>query len=271
MKSDISLGSSPLARGLHNDVERRFVRERIIPARAGFTAGHCHHFCESQDHPRSRGVYQVREGLIPDARGSSPLARGLPFSTATPASAFRIIPARAGFTPHEDGEPRASADHPRSRGVYRRILRPPRMRRRIIPARAGFTMPPDCLHPPPQDHPRSRGVYGGGGGGHRCVPGSSPLARGLRGRCLLDRGRQRIIPARAGFTGTDPRNGGDGRDHPRSRGVYGMVGVTMGGAEGSSPLARGLHVRSFPGAPPPRIIPARAGFTCGIRPRPWTR
>ena len=40
-----------------------------------------------------------------------------------------------------------------------------------------------------------------------------------------------------------------------------MVGVTMGGAEGSSPLARGLLAWFQAYVQPTRIIPARAGFT----------
>ena len=74
------------------------------------------------------------------------------------------------------------ADHPRSRGVYRRS---PRTRRggggssplarglqeqlnsledvsRIIPARAGFTSSAGADMVMPSDHPRSRGVYPSG-------------------------------------------------------------------------------------------------------------
>ena len=70
-----------------------------------------------------------------------------------------------------------------------------------------------------------------------------------------------IIPARAGFTDADIRRAYRGGDHPRSRGVYGRVGVTMGGAEGSSPLARGLLELPDLSQERRRIIPARAGFT----------
>ena len=70
-----------------------------------------------------------------------------------------------------------------------------------------------------------------------------------------------IIPARAGFTRFHHFVTIDGRDHPRSRGVYRPHVQALGDGEGSSPLARGLR--------PPRqrvmrdagIIPARAGFT----------
>ena len=54
-------------------------------------------------------------------------------------------------------------------------------------------------------------------------------------------------------------------DHPRSRGVY--AGVDGAGAlvVGSSPLARGLRPRRRVAYRHYRIIPARAGFTVGLR------
>ena len=51
-------------------------------------------------------------------------------------------------------------------------------------------------------------------------------------------------------------------DHPRSRGVYPGVGERVQGAEGSSPLARGLRVLPRQVRRHRGIIPARAGFTC---------
>ena len=58
--------------------------------------------------------------------------------------------------------------------------------------------------------------------------GSSPLARGLRGRYEISPCYRRIIPARAGFTvDAQPRERGLG-DHPRSRGVYGDSVATNG-------------------------------------------
>ena len=70
-----------------------------------------------------------------------------------------------------------------------------------------------------------------------------------------------IIPARAGFTQSQPNPAGTSQDHPRSRGVYrhGDPAGLAGG--GSSPLARGLPARSCSSSLAPRIIPARAGFT----------
>ena len=91
------------------------------------------------------------------------------------------------------------------------------------------------------DHPRSRGVY--------------HLEVGL-GPVLV-----RIIPARAGFTVTVTPSERGARDHPRSRGVYPPPRTSPAPTAGSSPLARGLRAPTGGAAGPPRIIPARAGFT----------
>ena len=91
--------------------------------------------------------------------------------------------------------------------------------------------------------------------------GSSPLARGLQlGLQLPGRGGG-IIPARAGFTFRKPSFTHLRRDHPRSRGVYFCFDAEVLGAEGSSPLARGLLIAIYVHNQDERIIPARAGFT----------
>mgnify|MGYP001676416991 CR=1 FL=1 len=54
------------------------------------------------------------------------------------------------------------------------------------------------------------------------------------------------------------------RDHPRSRGVYLPRCGQQHGQQGSSPLARGLHMRPLNKRVTKRIIPARAGFTRSV-------
>ena len=261
LSSSVMSGSSPLARGLPQEVSRRAGGAGIIPARAGFTPTCGLLRGRTRDHPRSRGVYPDTDMWAAIADGSSPLARGLLREWLLRRRRARIIPARAGFThgPEETLQPRG--DHPRSRGVYpayylRDVCQPgssPLARglpkrgvvkdlfMGIIPARAGFTKCALTLKFCVGDHPRSRGVY-------RRTPhragerdGSSPLARGLQ---LLQRGEsqsRRIIPARAGFT------------------VF--FSIALGPIGGSSPLARGLLRRGVRGRLCLRIIPARAGFT----------
>ena len=254
-------GSSPLARGLRGGMQVDGVEIRIIPARAGFTVYGGYSWCDSRDHPRSRGVYIFCHQASTAVSGSSPLARGLRPEHSAMRCNLRIIPARAGFTPRSPIPYSRRKDHPRSRGVYfqatgsiaslsgssplargllRRYLAHDRWRR-IIPARAGFTTY------------RSTIIMATGG--------SSPLARGLRRRHRPDLRNQRIIPARAGFTGRTSVSWSSGRDHPRSRGVYSRNHAQKTSRTGSSPLARGLHGHRLLVGGSPRIIPARAGFT----------
>ena len=177
-------------------------RRGIIPARAGFTLNAVAGGNAETDHPRSRGVY------------SSPCG--------APGPPFGIIPARAGFTGSGSQAGGHEADHPRSRGVYPveitdtlsgrgssplarglpgKHLEPP-SGRRIIPARAGFTVVADVRGETQWDHPRSRGVYHVRPASLLPIPGSSPLARGLREPRPRPLRLKRIIPARAGFTRT---------------------------------------------------------------------
>ena len=280
---------------------------RIIPARAGFTTGTPARRPRAGDHPRSRGVYMLPQEAGEGDQGSSPLARGLPPGDPTAEHGAGIIPARAGFTFTAIGVLLTVGDHPRSRGVYRRRRRMLRSMRgssplarglhnrpdtlsdpgRIIPARAGFTRPSTPATPPIRDHPRSRGVYQaldimtdtavGSSPLARGLPlapgtvddlvGSSPLARGLRGPPHRPAAGRRIIPARAGFTLEDKERRRAGQDHPRSRGVYPSMSSLDPWSFGSSPLARGLLGLDRGRLLWHRIIPARAGFTGGLRAR----
>ena len=195
-----SEGSSPLARGLRAGLVGQVRPVGIIPARAGFTGWARGHLTLAWDHPRSRGVYV-------QGRHSPPGGLG-------------IIPARAGFTSRVRSGRGGAPDHPRSRGVYptpratscsacgssplarglRGVDLDDARDRGIIPARAGFTTGWRSRHRRAGDHPRSRGVYSSRTRGLVGVPGSSPLARGLRVDGDIPGHRRWIIPARAGFT-----------------------------------------------------------------------
>ena len=253
-------GSSPLARGLHDDTASTPGNIRIIPARAGFTGGNICGPLERRDHPRSRGVYRGRALRSRPTRGSSPLARGLLRAHHGRHAVHRIIPARAGFTDGAQAILTTNEDHPRSRGVYRApdsfarssagsspLARGLHTRQcvvddfcRIIPARAGFTSARFRKASPSSDHPRSRGVYALNKFTPQRNEGSSPLARGLRSRILGRLRSFRITPARAGFTSRTWTKAPATTDHPRSRGVYRGSMRAISPRVGSSPLARGL-------------------------------
>ena len=275
------MGSSPLARGLLHRLVRVDLGGRIIPARAGFTPPWGRSGRERRDHPRSRGGYWRSTRTSQKGAGSSPLARGLPGTVPGSPAAGRIIPARAGFTRRWPRRRRAPPDHPRSRGVYTSSRTGTRLRAgssplarglldgargqergvRIIPARAGFTRHGGRQARCGWDHPRSRGVYLPLSYNDWLRAGSSPLARGLLPAAIKEAAAMRIIPARAGFTTGGRSTGLRLRDHPRSRGVYTSKNTLVLLPEGSSPLARGLHLRPRNGGAIVRIIPARAGFT----------
>ena len=99
----ITVGSSPLARGLPVSGSAMSAVVGIIPARAGFTPLPPGRRSRGRDHPRSRGVYALNTKDTIIAQGSSPLARGLQPGREHHGPAGGIIPARAGFT----------ASHPR--------------------------------------------------------------------------------------------------------------------------------------------------------------
>ena len=94
----VNVGSSPLARGLQDAGKALTDRTGIIPARAGFTLLGCSPDGLPEDHPRSRGVYVMKNALEKGEEGSSPLARGLQNDEHRHYDHQRIIPARAGFT-----------------------------------------------------------------------------------------------------------------------------------------------------------------------------
>ena len=235
----------------------------IIPARAGFTQPGYPSDELFPDHPRSRGVYCDREHGIIVFWGSSPLARGLRTTLRRSPGQSRIIPARAGFTSRLTACPTCfSGSSPLARGLPPQGPAPAACPG-IIPARAGFTNPMSGLTGGTEDHPRSRGVYPDPAQYVTRKDGSSPLARGLRSRAPTSILIERIIPARAGFTGPGRWSVRFRPDHPRSRGVYSFFVRGMVSPRGSSPLARGLLPRGYAVARRARIIPARAGFTSG--------
>ena len=219
--SSTTTGSSPLARGLQDDMVCPRRRWGIIPARAGSTHSVSYWRARVSDHPRSRGVYCSASPVIGADIGSSPLARGLLYYDPNMRTVIGIIPARAGSTAFFSGQSVQLSDHPRSRGVYvpagggdevpggssplaRGLLNDLSIlvaQERIIPARAGSTATTTTHSWRRSDHPRSRGVYFAASSYICITVGSSPLARGLlhtpEGEALL----AGIIPARAGSTG----------------------------------------------------------------------
>ena len=89
--------------------------------------------------------------------------------------------------------------------------------------------------------------------------GSSPHARGTRGRQVPRHVVIRFIPACAGNALPSDTRNGQMPVHPRMRGERSFVLGPVLEHVGSSPHARGTLSSVLPAKPPPRFIPACAG------------
>ncbi|SHG87522.1 hypothetical protein SAMN05444320_115101 [Streptoalloteichus hindustanus] len=196
-------------------------------------------------------------------------------------SSLRLIPACAGPTAPSAPIRGVLWTHPRVRGADPPPLDPPlrldgsspRVRgrldldrayatlRRLIPARAGPTMPPAEHEVPRWAHPRACGADVRVVAVREYEGGSSPRVRGRR----LPQDRQgvveRLIPARAGPTGTAPAGSRPPRAHPRVRGADAGGQLSVLPTAGSSPRARGRRASAVSGVDVARLIPACAGPT----------
>ncbi len=272
-------GSSPHARGTPPRSGVRSRPARIIPACAGNAAPRRSGATVPPDHPRMRGERCAR--ILPTSSycGSSPHARGTRVSADSGAVTYRIIPACAGNADPNGGWRSGAPDHPRMRGErshavahgVRHVGSSPHARgtlfagwvavdvRRIIPACAGNADLCDLPLPPKPDHPRMRGERTGvvvATNGHR---GSSPHARGTRGRLPCLPYLLRIIPACAGNAFNAARVRSPPSDHPRMRGERPSLSPAACPSGGSSPHARGTHGSRLHDDRRARIIPACAG------------
>ena len=213
-------GSSPLARGGRVLAGDERGARGLIPAGAGRTRTGPRRCRGHRAHPRWRGEDLAFPWMGSSRPGSSPLARGGHNLRRVNRSSQRLIPAGAGRTCPLVRPCVLTRAHPRWRGedvkglsVYGARVgssplarggpgrRCPRDRpRRLIPAGAGRTR-----HRPRRPrgrpaHPRWRGEDHDLSGRHLPTRGSSPLARGGRGRGSGRRPRPGLIPAGAGRT-----------------------------------------------------------------------
>ena len=236
-----------------------------------------------------RGEHKRKGRRVGRPRGSSPRARGAPWSGECGTERRGIIPACAGSTARPAAGRCTTRDHPRVRGehsdTFPRVIviegSSPRARgahsapesgsslKGIIPACAGSTKPRWFSAWFPGDHPRVCGEHNVTHSECLITKGSSPRARGARGERHDRDARSGIIPACAGSTLVESCRPVAARDHPRVRGEHQVVTGTWKGRLGSSPRARGAH-RRHPRAVPARgIIPACAGST--LSPLPMIR
>ena len=131
----------------------------------------------------------------------------------------------------------------------------------LIPARAGNTHSVYRAGGNAGAHPRSRGEHLSRFLMRLRISGSSPLARGTRGKIKHAVAWAGLIPARAGNTPAGAAASAGGGAHPRSRGEHLPVIPNAARAAGSSPLARGTLSGWVACTVAGGLIPARAGNT----------
>ena len=279
-------GSSPHGRGKHTSRSCKPRPGRLIPARAGKTAGPLCVGRVVQAHPRTGGENQARSLHSDLVRGSSPHGRGKLNNVGRGLEAGRLIPARAGKTLSPLSRASRGGAHPRTGGenVIVSVLAntsngsSPHGRGkqtevalqiftgRLIPARAGKTLPP---HPPgaaTPAHPRTGGENPRPARRIAMSPGSSPHGRGKPNPRQPNRLPGRLIPARAGKTPRYRRPHKPRTAHPRTGGENSARGLSHAMAGGSSPHGRGKHGYPRPWRAVVRLIPARAGKTLILHP-----
>ncbi|RYQ51536.1 hypothetical protein PG1604B_1278 [Bifidobacterium pseudolongum subsp. pseudolongum] len=281
-------GSSPHMRGKPAVLRSERGAQRIIPAHAGQTPWGMARRSGTSDHPRTCGANSGAGLWFSQDSGSSPHMRGKLTVLSPSLARQRIIPAHAGQTPAAIGRSGCQPDHPRTcganpyitNGVVRWHGSSPHMRGkqtppaihakrpRIIPAHAGQTRQNTHHEPGCADHPRTCGANLDGGVETAWLGGSSPHMRGKRG--LLTEGDivDGIIPAHAGQTFYRPPAHHGRPDHPRTCGANSSRSNTSTFKNGSSPHMRGKPARLAPPVARSRIIPAHAGQTPMLLPRP---
>ena len=155
----------------------------------------------------------LRTGIIPACAGSTMLPAVL-------IGASRDHPrVRGEHRPLSLPSARASGSSPRARGAQHVRNRNP-VREGIIPACAGSTRTGRRAQDQKGDHPRVRGEHDQEPWRDGWGTGSSPRARGARGRVRPGAGVVGIIPACAGSTRAFVLLAAGCRDHPRVRGEH---------------------------------------------------
>ena len=218
--------------------------------------------------------------------GSSPRGRGKQCAADLVGGVDGLIPARAGKTSEANRPGETLSAHPRAGGensklqaaLNRETGSSPRGRGKLgvcaigarvcglIPARAGKT---DCGVQFPgraAAHPRAGGENRGLSRKRRRLHGSSPRGRGKLRRLAPSRALIRLIPARAGKTGTGGSRSVSPRAHPRAGGENACEASERRGQVGSSPRGRGKPTHALATGFKRRLIPARAGKTIECRP-----
>ena len=197
---EVAAGSSPHGRGKRRRVRARTLTARLIPARAGKTNGPAAPTREHWAHPRAGGENDRLGDTRRGPPGSSPRGRGKQPADGLRCRCVRLIPTRAGKTPHLSLGWLPQAAHPRAGGENNGAVSltlsqygsSPHGRGKptvagsgsgvagLIPAWAGKTFPERSRTWPQRAHPRMGGENSAGLVSTSPSSGSSPHGRGKR-------------------------------------------------------------------------------------------
>ena len=200
--------------------------------------------------------------------GSSPRGRGKLFRIVRPRQRHGLIPAWAGETSGVHGRNSTIGAHPRVGGGNLAHVQHKHHRHGLIPAWAGETTWRLGATSRGGAHPRVGGGNQQAIAGRQALMGSSPRGRGKRWGGQSDPGRQGLIPAWAGETGSPVEPTKDGGAHPRVGGGNILFLPRLVFEAGSSPRGRGKPRREAADVLPLGLIPAWAGETSRALPLP---
>ncbi len=175
----VRCGSSPQARGTHDQSGGWKRCDRFIPAGAGNTVRFVVPAPNLAVHPRRRGEHTVDGAWLPSSSGSSPQARGTRWMQVGHHLRNRFIPAGAGNTDLGKAPEIKGTVHPRRRGEHiaglgapnlrtgsspqargtRSVWQPVATQNRFIPAGAGNTNRCIGCTRVSAVHPRRRGEH----------------------------------------------------------------------------------------------------------------
>ena len=155
-------------------------------------------------HPRAGGE-NFENGFDCARRlGSSPRGRGKPPPMSATCSLTKAHPRAGGENILRSvGGPHAQGSSPRGRGKPELTMEDATALG-LIPARAGKTRQATKRALPSRAHPRAGGENADLEHAHRRLLGSSPRGRGKLNPRKIQRVRERLIPARAGKTYSQP-------------------------------------------------------------------
>ena len=255
-------GSSPRGRGKPDVIATTSVGVRLIPARAGKTVGVGVDHVGVQAHPRAGGenLPISQDRMTPS--GSSPRGRGKREEPARRRNRRWLIPARAGKTASSCRARVDRAAHPRAGGENAEHRADPVDESGSSPRGRGKRGAVVVSQSRNAAHPRAGGENLINAGVEVLNAGSSPRGRGKRKSRRCGR-RRRLIPARAGKTGSRAFRRRPSTAHPRAGGENGRSIHQLHDVEGSSPRGRGKLAGVGTRIEQRRLIPARVGKTRG--------